>query len=366
MSINADNIKEEDKGAESSSSSSSSVPRHNPRSTTPLDFDISSPWGDQDFQDLAIQALNAAIATDDPDDEGGVVVDRSSSIGNTSRHSQVTSAGLNSNNEAANDEDDVDLNDDEKKPAASEPLEVQQAEQQLEEKPSKKRDYEAHTITGAIAPAPTVSRRKKKPKGMPKRPLSAYNIFFQKERVNVLAEAAAAGGVRTAVSFEELGKIIGRRWKALSNSERKQYEDLAQDDAERYKSEMDVFQEAKRLRNERQLSYHPEQLRSSNKDYGGRFSRLSRPPEVKSLPFNVPVRARFPGQQQPLVVAPVETRPFNHPPDWARQRPEPPPPAAATATSAAAAAPSVRSSVNDSDHEFPIPPGTECKWNSTL
>jgi len=336
-------------------------PHPNPRSTTPLDFDFSTstPWEDQDFQDLAIQALNAATATDDDPEEQqqeGAVVDHSNFIGTTSS----SSAHVHDHHNKNADDDVNDLNDDDmKKPAASEQPEVRQGEQPLEEKPSKKRDYEAHTITGAIAPAPTVSRRKKKPKGMPKRPLSAYNVFFQKERINVLAEAAASGSVRSssacsssnnsnAVSFEDLGKIIGRRWKSLSFSERKQYEDSAQDDAERYKSEMEVFQEAKRLRNQRQLTYQPEC--SNNNDFGGRFSRLSRPPDIKSLPYNHPVRAQFPGQHQP-----VDTWPVNHPPDWGRQQLEPP-----------AAAAAVNNSNNDSDHQFPIPPGTERKWKSTL
>jgi hypothetical protein len=254
-------------------------------------------------------------------------------------------------------------------------------EVQRDEKPSKKRDYEAHTITGTIAPAPTVSRRKKKPKGMPKRPLSAYNFFFQKERVNVLAEAAGEHpidvdalvasmpeypeedsghnysnnnqeGSNAPVSFENLGKTIGRRWKSLSQTERRRYELLAQKDAVRYRNEMDAFHEAKRARNERQAVCQPEELPSSVTgssvhDFGGRIAVLSGPPEIRSLPYNVPVHARFPGQSHP------ESLPhYKHPPEWP---PRPPAPASAVAPSASA------SSEASTEYQFPVPPGTERK-----
>jgi HMG (high mobility group) box len=111
---------------------------------------------------------------------------------------------------------------------------------------------------------PTVSRRRKKPKGFPKRPLSGYNIFFKEERVKVLEEfnchrvAAPADGVqvvgtkmdRSSVSFQDLGKIIGKRWKTLSDEDRRRFESLADQDNLRYRSEMDEYNDAKRKRNE--------------------------------------------------------------------------------------------------------------------
>ena len=82
------------------------------------------------------------------------------------------------------------------------------------------------------------------------------NIFFQKERVNVLAEAAERkqqsyeSQQLSSVSFEDLGKTIGRRWQALPPEERKTYEDLAYEDSKRYRDEMEAFNEAKRRRSE--------------------------------------------------------------------------------------------------------------------
>jgi HMG (high mobility group) box len=107
------------------------------------------------------------------------------------------------------------------------------------------------------------SWRRKRPKGMPKRPLSAYNLFFQMERVTVLASAdkkhTSTEGVQEIdngktkmkkVGFEELAKIVGKRWRLLSRVDRKKYEALAEKDSLRYRKEMDAFNEAVKRRRE--------------------------------------------------------------------------------------------------------------------
>eukprot|EP00537_Pseudo-nitzschia_pungens_P007101 CAMPEP_0172361866 /NCGR_PEP_ID=MMETSP1060-20121228/5629_1 /TAXON_ID=37318 /ORGANISM="Pseudo-nitzschia pungens, Strain cf. cingulata" /LENGTH=446 /DNA_ID=CAMNT_0013084251 /DNA_START=140 /DNA_END=1477 /DNA_ORIENTATION=+ len=88
-----------------------------------------------------------------------------------------------------------------------------------------------------------ISRRKKKPKGMPKRPLSAYNLYFQAERTKIIANQQENNGPR--IGFEGLGKIIGKKWRDLSNADKKGYEKLAEKDSERYRKEMDAYQEKK-------------------------------------------------------------------------------------------------------------------------
>jgi hypothetical protein len=58
---------------------------------------------------------------------------------------------------------------------------------------------------------------------------------------------------RSSVSFQDLGKIIGKRWKALSDEDRHRYESLADQDNLRYRNEMDEYNDAKRKRNEEKI-----------------------------------------------------------------------------------------------------------------
>ena len=106
------------------------------------------------------------------------------------------------------------------------------------------------------------NRRKKKPKGMPKRPLSAYNLYFQSERAKILE--AAENGEGGKIGFEGLGKIIGSKWRVLPASERKQYDKLADKDSTRYRKEMKEYNQKKhkRMEDSEQLSYE-NLLRSS-------------------------------------------------------------------------------------------------------
>ena len=95
-----------------------------------------------------------------------------------------------------------------------------------------------------VKPINSISARKpikRKPKDRPKRPLSAYNYFVKEERAKItnavccddvnrqkeidpdlttdLIEKLKRGDGK--VSFEELGKLIGLRWKDVtSNPER--------------------------------------------------------------------------------------------------------------------------------------------------
>ena len=101
-------------------------------------------------------------------------------------------------------------------------------------------------------------KRRKKPKDRPKRPLSAYNLFFKDERENILKEIPgerAAGenekitwpGKKRPphgkISFESLAKTIGSRWKALDDEEMEHYKKKAEEDLERYASQMRAYEE---------------------------------------------------------------------------------------------------------------------------
>ena len=126
---------------------------------------------------------------------------------------------------------------------------------------------------------------RKKPKDKPKRPLSAYNIFFKEERNRILndqKEAAEEDGVPTTITigegldnstkshgsadepipsqsqssnaedskssdkkkkigFESLAKLIGRRWQELDEVSMAVYKSKASVDMARYKREMEVW-----------------------------------------------------------------------------------------------------------------------------
>ncbi len=126
--------------------------------------------------------------------------------------------------------------------------------------------------------------RPKKPKNKPKRPLSAYNIFFKDERANILSgipdkadddededdekknkdedgadgeegedgeKKKSSGKKRKRVphgkiGFESLAKIVGQRWKELPPDELEKYKKLAEDDMKRYRKEMEAYVQKQR------------------------------------------------------------------------------------------------------------------------
>ena len=84
--------------------------------------------------------------------------------------------------------------------------------------------------------------RRKKPRDMPKRPLSAYNFFFRHERERWLEESKVAAETKAdGTLFSTMGKVIASRWRELPVHQMKQYQEMAQVDMERYKEEMDYY-----------------------------------------------------------------------------------------------------------------------------
>lgn len=132
-----------------------------------------------------------------------------------------------------------------------------------EQDPSEKKSRKA------ISAGSSVKRSsRKKAKDKPKRPLSAYNYFFKTERQRILKYLGRKGDQNTEsneeeeevvsaeeesrlvtesgkVSFEEMGKLIGRRWKAITPENLESYNKLAALDAERYKKELADYNEKK-------------------------------------------------------------------------------------------------------------------------
>lgn len=75
-------------------------------------------------------------------------------------------------------------------------------------------------------------RRSKRKNRKPRRPLCGYNIFFQKHSKEI----------QPTTAFKDLGRIMGERWKRLSEEERAVYEKEAEKDVIRFRREMDLFE----------------------------------------------------------------------------------------------------------------------------
>jgi len=80
----------------------------------------------------------------------------------------------------------------------------------------------------------------KKPKDMPKRPLSAYNLFFQEERGKLLSQER--------LGFAALARNISQKWKKLEASDRTKYDEEAAIEKRRYKLELQKWNESRRAK----------------------------------------------------------------------------------------------------------------------
>ena len=91
---------------------------------------------------------------------------------------------------------------------------------------------------------------KKKEREGPRKALSAYNLFFQAERVVLLDSLPVRpqGKPRRShgkLPFTEMARIIGARWKAITAERRAYFDDLAVKDKERYAKELEEYKAKK-------------------------------------------------------------------------------------------------------------------------
>ncbi|GKY93521.1 hypothetical protein MPSEU_000319500 [Mayamaea pseudoterrestris] len=82
--------------------------------------------------------------------------------------------------------------------------------------------------------------RRKKPVDLPRRALSAYNLFFRDERGKIMEEQKLAGLASTS-TFGALGKAVADRWKNMTPEEHSRYKQLAAEDKIRYNREMEQY-----------------------------------------------------------------------------------------------------------------------------
>lgn len=78
----------------------------------------------------------------------------------------------------------------------------------------------------------------RKPEGMPKRPLSAYNIFFAEERQKLLEMRQKGSGI----GFANLARTVAAKWKGLSKTEKEPFAQSAAKEQDKYKSAVEEWQ----------------------------------------------------------------------------------------------------------------------------
>lgn len=157
---------------------------------------------------------------------------------------------------------------------------------------------------------------KRKDKDKPKRPLSAYNFFFKEERAKINAIAHNEEGSAELkekdpeladeilsklrkedgkVSFEEMGKVIGRRWKVASQ-ERKEYcNELAGRDTERYKEAVEKYNQKKeelREKNKRAAELQYSEMAAAQAQHNSGMP----PPMMKYSEMQPPQPGMYPAQ----------------------------------------------------------------------
>jgi hypothetical protein len=108
-----------------------------------------------------------------------------------------------------------------------------------------------NTFTSQAPPPaqPEKPKKWKKPKGMPKRPLSAYNLFFKSERQIIILSSSTTKSPSTTptrksrgkppgVGFAGMARTIAARWKIITTSEKSIFEGQARIEKARYLKEM--------------------------------------------------------------------------------------------------------------------------------
>uniref|UniRef100_A0A7S3L8R2 HMG box domain-containing protein n=1 Tax=Amphora coffeiformis TaxID=265554 RepID=A0A7S3L8R2_9STRA len=80
----------------------------------------------------------------------------------------------------------------------------------------------------------------------PKRPLSAYNLFFRDQReclLKTLPPTKSNGRGHGKISFRDLGKMIGSMWKEIDPQEKARYEVMASQGREKYRKSVEEWKD---------------------------------------------------------------------------------------------------------------------------
>lgn len=139
----------------------------------------------------------------------------------------------------------------------------------LEDDSSKTNEIEDKSMKVPAKPNfPQKRKRRPRPKDYPKRPLSAYNIFFKETREEIIANAKDPD----AADFQNMARQIAARWKDLGEEEKERVKRLAEEDMLKYREKVKLYeekamkerlQEAGRLREEAEAAKKVEEATKS-------------------------------------------------------------------------------------------------------
>ena len=98
------------------------------------------------------------------------------------------------------------------------------------------------------------TKKWKRPKDKPTRPLSAYNFFFQSERALMLGTDAPSDEEEAIkkrvhckthgkIGFAEMARMIGGKWKALEHEKKKVFEQQAKKEKDCYATKLAIWKE---------------------------------------------------------------------------------------------------------------------------
>ena len=100
------------------------------------------------------------------------------------------------------------------------------------------------------------AKQNKDQDGKPRRPLSSYNLFFKHQRAKILETATSkyeGGKPRRShgkIGFASLARSVAAKWNNIEPEDRKQFDELAAQDKERYNREMEVWKAEQTLKKE--------------------------------------------------------------------------------------------------------------------
>lgn len=80
---------------------------------------------------------------------------------------------------------------------------------------------------------PRATKAQKDPNA-PKRPLSTFFLFSQDERPKIKKD-------NPSLSVADIAKVIGERWRSIGDDKKRQYEERARQEKERYDREITEY-----------------------------------------------------------------------------------------------------------------------------